>query len=120
MTIRVEWLNDDRTILCFTVREGLNWQDSFRMLHEWLRPMIASTQHTIALVADLRESKLFKADADLFVRRIMQLLGDSVHARAFAVIGANVKYDGTTIISVDSVAEAIEQLTPLLSKNSLA
>lgn len=120
MAMRVEWLNENHTILCLTIRDGLNWQENLRLLNEWVRPMIANTKEDIAFIADLRESNLFKADADLLVRRIFHLLGDSSHTRALAVIGTNAKYPDMGIIAANSCAEAVEQLTLLLAEHSLA
>jgi hypothetical protein len=115
MAIRVEWLNDDHTILGLTVRDGLNLQEARRLLQEWIRPMIANTQKSVAFVADFRESNLFAADADLLIRRMMQLLCDSVHAKAIVVVGVNTSFPNTAIIPAKSVAEAIEYLSNLLT-----
>jgi hypothetical protein len=119
MAMRVEWLNDDRTILCFTVRDGLNWQEAHRLLEEWVRPMLATTKKSIAFIADFHNSKLFNADADLLIRRMTQLLCDSVHTRALVVVGSNASYPNTSIISADSLADAVERLTRLLAEKSI-
>lgn len=120
MAMRVEWLNESHTILCLSVRDGLNWQEAHRLLNEWVRPMIANAGKSIALVADLSESKIFKADADLLVRRMFQFLCDSVHTEALAVVGVDTKYPEFGIISANSCDEAVEELTIRLAKHSLA
>ena len=120
MAIRVEWLNDDHTILCLTVRDGLNLQEVRRLLQEWVYPMIAKTKNTVAFIADFRESKLFAADADLLVRRMAQLLCDSVHTKAVAVVGVNSSFPNMSVITTDSVDEAIEYFSHFPIENSLA
>lgn len=120
MAIRVEWLNDDRTILCLTVYDGLNLKEARRLLQEWVYPMIAKTQNKVAFIADFRQSNLFAADTDLLIRRIAQLLLDSVHTKAVAVLGVNSSFPNMPIITANSVPEAIDSLNHLMTENSIA
>jgi hypothetical protein len=113
MSIRVEWLDDKHTILCCTPLRGWNWQESQRLLEEWVRPMLASSKQNIGLVADLSQCGIFGGDIDLLLRRLKHLVKDSFHAKALAVIGLP-NNESADYICVDSVLDAAKRLNPLL------
>lgn len=86
MSIRVEWLDEKQSILCCTPQKGWTWEESHRLLEEWVRPLLANTKRNIGLVADLRQAGILGGDADLLLKRLHQLATDSQHTKAFAVV----------------------------------
>jgi hypothetical protein len=115
MSIRVEWLDDKQTILCCTPQQGWNWQESHRVLEEWVRPLLANAKQNIGLVADLRGVSV-GGDVDLLLRRLLHLVRDSIQAKALAVIGLPANKQSSDYILVDTLNDASTRLSFLLKK----
>src|SRR5262245_24952296 len=114
MSIRVEWLDEKRTILCCTPSSAWNWQESHRLLEEWIRPILADAKQNIGLVADLTYCNIFGGDVDLLLRRLIHLVRDSMHAKALAVVDLPEREETSEYIAVLSLADAAARLSPLL------
>jgi hypothetical protein len=54
MSIKVEWDNDEKTIIRWTFSDPWLWED-FRAAYERSHAMIASVAHTVHILADARE-----------------------------------------------------------------
>jgi hypothetical protein len=116
MSIRVEWLDDKQTILCCTPQQGWNWQESHRVLEEWVRPLLANAKQNIGLVADLRQAGIFGGDVDLLLRRLQHLVRDSMQAKALAVVGLPKHPESADYILVDTLIDASARLSFILKK----
>lgn len=116
MSIRVEWLDEKQTILCCTPQRGWNWQESHRLLEEWVRPMLANAKQNIGIVADLRQCGIFGGDVDLLLRRLKHLVHDSMQAKGLAVVGLPASELSPDYIHVDTILDASNRLSFLLKK----
>ena len=118
MSIRVEWLDDKQTILCCTPQQGWNWQESHRVLEEWVRPLLANAKQSIGIVADLSQLGVFGGDVDLLLRRLKHLVHDSIQAKALAVVGLPITITSQSpdYILVDTLLDASTRLSFLLKK----
>lgn len=112
MSIRVEWLDEKQSILCCTPQRGWTWEESHRLLEEWVRPLLANAKRNVAVVADLRNTGMIGGDSDLLLKRLQQLTHDSMHAKAFAVVG--LRQSNSEYVCFDSLVDATQRINYLL------
>lgn len=71
MGVTVDWYNEAKTILCYTFTGKWEWEE-FYIRWEWVKQAMASVDHKVSMMTDMRDSRYIPANSMLHLRAVAQ------------------------------------------------
>ena len=93
MGVRADWYNEGKTAICYSFDGRWDW-DEFYVCWEWVKQAMASVDHKVALISDMRATSHIPANSMVHLRAVVQR--------------SNPNYAGVTVVvGTGSVGPAI-------------